>query len=336
MWVGALHSGAVQWASGGASGRFDPARSPLKAGEFMSTFRSAGSQQGPHGPLLTIGKFSILVGLSARMLRFYELQRLLEPACIDPHSSYRYYHPDQFTRAVYIRLLRNLDMPLKDIRRFLEEPDLHTAALHLGEHRARIAEKMVVYAHSLEVLRSMETRPGQLYPVQQVTVPAQASLCLRFCIPIYRKDQTRTFALGRLREELARMGVHAAGPCFSVTDLPRAASPLEASRLELQGDPFEERPHIFGVPMAMFTEAPPGFELCWTEAHTALSTLNVGGFEPIHLALQSLFRHASEVDLRLGTRYREVYWTSPLDTPHKEHYRTEVQMVLADEAQSPE
>ncbi len=283
-------------------------------------------------PLLTIGKFSILVGLSARMLRFYELQRLLTPTRTDPQSNYRYYHPDQFTRAVYIRLLRNLDMPLKDIRRFLDEADVQAAVAQLAEHRERIAEKIVVYERSLAVLRGMETRPGQLYPVQQVTLQAQPALCLRFSLPIYRKDQTRTFALGKLREELVRLGLDAAGPCFSSTELPRALSPLEASRLELQGDPFEERLHVFGVPLAQATEPPPGFELCWTRARQALSTLNVGGFEPIHLALQAMFLHASEAGLSLSTQYREVYWTSPLDTPRKEHYRTEVQMTIADMA----
>ncbi|PNY79644.1 MerR family transcriptional regulator [Deinococcus koreensis] len=279
--------------------------------------------------LLTIGRFSVMVGLSARMLRFYELQQLLAPAHIDPQSKYRYYHPDQFTRAVYIRLLRNLDMPLRDIRRFLDEPDLPAAVAQLGEHRGRIAEKIVVYEHSLEVLRSMEARPGQLYPVREVRVEAQTALCLRFCIPIHRKDQTRTFALGRLREALVRVGARAAGPCFSSNDLLPARDPLEASRRELQGDPFEERPHLFGVPVVGATEPPEGFELCWTEPHQALSTLNVGGYEPIHLALQSLFHHAAQADLTLSTHYRELYWTSPLDTPRKEHYRTEVQLMIA-------
>jgi DNA-binding transcriptional MerR regulator len=309
---------------------------PLPGGTAQSKAVSPDHPAHRSGGLLTIGRFSVLVGLSARMLRFYELQRLLIPAHTDPQSSYRYYHPDQFTRAVYIRLLRNLDMPVREIRRFLEEDDLQAAVAQLSEHRGRIAEKIMVYEHSLEVLRSMEARPGQLYPVREVTPGAQSALCLSFSIPIYRKDQTRTFALGRLRGALAELNLRAAGPCFSETHLPPAASPLEAAHSELSGDPFEERAHLFGVPLEAGAVAPPGFELRWCGPARALSTLNLGGFEPIHLALQSLFRHAAENELRLGTLYRELYWTSPLDTPHKEHYRTEVQIMIDNGQQQPE
>jgi DNA-binding transcriptional MerR regulator len=41
-------------------------------------------------------------------------------AYVDPDSGYRYYRPSQAARAEAIRRLRDLDMPLDEIRRVLD------------------------------------------------------------------------------------------------------------------------------------------------------------------------------------------------------------------------
>lgn len=57
--------------------------------------------------------------LSVKTLRYYHEVGLLEPRHIDPHSGYRHYAVDQVAHAQLIRRLRDLRMPLADIRAVL-------------------------------------------------------------------------------------------------------------------------------------------------------------------------------------------------------------------------
>ncbi|HEX7995426.1 MAG TPA: MerR family transcriptional regulator, partial [Streptosporangiaceae bacterium] len=61
---------------------------------------------------LTIGEFATLTHLSIRTLRRYHQAGLLEPAKVDPHTSYRYYAAEQIPTAQVIHQLRELDVPL--------------------------------------------------------------------------------------------------------------------------------------------------------------------------------------------------------------------------------
>ena len=63
-----------------------------------------------------IGKFAYLSGLSAKTLRFYDEIGLLRPAAVDPRTRYRLYRPQQLGEAASIIALRELGMPLADIR----------------------------------------------------------------------------------------------------------------------------------------------------------------------------------------------------------------------------
>src|SRR3954452_22692853 len=65
---------------------------------------------------LTIGQFARMTYLSATTLRHYHGVGLLEPADVDAVSGYRYYTTDQVSAAHVIRRLRDLDMPLDDVR----------------------------------------------------------------------------------------------------------------------------------------------------------------------------------------------------------------------------
>jgi DNA-binding transcriptional MerR regulator len=65
---------------------------------------------------LAIGDFSRMTHLSVKALRHYHDVGLLEPAEVDPASGYRFYEPSQVPIAQVIRRLRDLGMPLDDIK----------------------------------------------------------------------------------------------------------------------------------------------------------------------------------------------------------------------------
>ena len=71
--------------------------------------------------LLTISAFARQVGLTPSALRFYDDCGLLRPASVDEQNGYRYYAPSQEARAALLRDLREIDLPLADVRVVLDE-----------------------------------------------------------------------------------------------------------------------------------------------------------------------------------------------------------------------
>lgn len=74
--------------------------------------------------LYPIGTVASLFHVSVSILRHYEKEGLLIPKWIDPETNYRYYSSDQFEVLNIIRYLRALDMPLKEIKDFLNNRDI--------------------------------------------------------------------------------------------------------------------------------------------------------------------------------------------------------------------
>ena len=70
--------------------------------------------------LMTIGDFARDAGLTPKALRLYDDLGLLRPACVDPHSGYRWYAPSQLERARLVATLRLLGMPLARITQVVD------------------------------------------------------------------------------------------------------------------------------------------------------------------------------------------------------------------------
>ncbi|MEU0090148.1 MerR family transcriptional regulator, partial [Kribbella sp. NPDC006257] len=79
--------------------------------------------------LLTISAFARRVGLAPSALRFYDDCGLLRPAEVDEQNGYRYYSPSQEPRATLLRDLREIDLPLADVRVVLDEEAARGAAV---------------------------------------------------------------------------------------------------------------------------------------------------------------------------------------------------------------
>ena len=71
--------------------------------------------------LLSIGEVSKITGASIKSLRYYERIKILEPAYVDPDSSYRYYTFDQMELIGIIMFCVELDIPLKKLTEFIDE-----------------------------------------------------------------------------------------------------------------------------------------------------------------------------------------------------------------------
>ena len=94
--------------------------------------------------MLAIGEFSRLTHLSVRTLRRYHDADLLVPATVDPSTGYRSYSPDQIPTAQVIHRLRELDVPLPEVRRIVRssDPDPDARAALVSDHLLRLEAEL--------------------------------------------------------------------------------------------------------------------------------------------------------------------------------------------------
>src|SRR5258705_1274170 len=106
---------------------------------------------------VTIGEFSSLTHLSLKTLHHYHDIGLLAPARIDPSSGYRRYETAQVPIAQLIRRLRDLQMPLAQVREVVEAPDLTSRDQALRLHLDQMESDLVRTQQVVASLRSMLT-----------------------------------------------------------------------------------------------------------------------------------------------------------------------------------
>ncbi len=87
--------------------------------------------------LLSIGRFARLSGVSIGALRHYHELGLLEPARVDSETAYRSYARGQLEEARLIARLRELELPLPEIRAILGADQTERRRL-LAAHRSRL------------------------------------------------------------------------------------------------------------------------------------------------------------------------------------------------------
>ena len=105
--------------------------------------------------LLSIGRFARLAGLSVGALRHYDELGLLRPAAIDRYTGYRRYRRTQLETARTIARLRDLELPLDEIRDVLAMDDPAEQRRRLASHRARIVARSDRLTRVLHVVGRM-------------------------------------------------------------------------------------------------------------------------------------------------------------------------------------
>lgn len=105
--------------------------------------------------LIPIGRFARLSGLSIGALRHYDELDLLRPADVDRFTGYRRYRPEQLDVARAIGRLRDLEVPIDEIREVLAADDPADRRLRIGEHERRLQARVDRLVHLLHVTRQL-------------------------------------------------------------------------------------------------------------------------------------------------------------------------------------
>lgn len=125
---------------------------------------------------LGIGEFGRLSGLSVGALRHYDELGVITPAQVDRATSYRRYRRQQLDDARLVSTLRELEMPLEEIRELLATDDPAARRAVLTRHRSRVEARATRLGRVLHhLLHLIDPTPAATAKETAVTNPTTVS-----------------------------------------------------------------------------------------------------------------------------------------------------------------
>ena len=142
---------------------------------------------------LSIGEFARMSRLSPKALRMYDELGLLAPARVDAQTGYRWYDPAQLDRARLVASLRQVGMPLAEIKAVLDLAP-GDAAERLAGYWATVETDHVARGQLARYLVDrLSGKRSVMYEVSTRQLPARQLLCLKRHV----ENQDAVFALGK-------------------------------------------------------------------------------------------------------------------------------------------
>ncbi|MFJ2952592.1 MerR family transcriptional regulator [Streptomyces sp. NPDC087226] len=269
---------------------------------------------------LTIGEFSRITHLSIRALRRYHEQGLLVPAEVDPATGYRYYAPAQVRPALTVKRFRELDLPLPDLRRFLEAEaagaaDRGAAQGIVAAHLRRLDDRLGRTQRAVQALREL-LDPEAQRAVSLDVLPPQRVLAVSVDVPPGAGLEWYDAAMRDLDAAAGRRPV-----------LPPGGRYEHSLFTEGHGRATVYLP----------AEPPPGpeasavvREVLLPERTAAVAT-HSGPHDDLDLTYAAVGSFAARSGLRSGDLVEEVYLVGPRDTEQSDRWRTLVAWLVDSE-----
>jgi len=264
--------------------------------------------------LLSIGRFARMTGLTIRTLRRYDAMGVLVPAHVGEDTGYRYYTLEQARDGEAIRRLRELDVPLDEVRPLIHAtPEVLREALEA--HRARLEGREVELRQTVEELSRLIDGKEQLVPEKEM---------FRFEIGIEDLEESKVLVI---REHVHQDEMSTVVP----RDIAEVHAYVQELGLGFHGPPICVCPFSnedgtldaeIGWPVPTEVPGKGRIELETLPATRALVMKHVGPFS----ALASSYRLMSEVMEENGLDAtgapREVYLTDPKEVSDPNEYET--------------
>jgi DNA-binding transcriptional MerR regulator len=132
-----------------------------------------------HVDQMSIGEFARRSRLSAKALRLYDELGLLPPARVDEDSGYRLYEPGQLKQARLIATLRQLQVPLVEIKAILPLEPVQAAERVRELWAATEAGHTARRALAASLIDELSGKRSVMYEVSTREMPERSLLCLK-------------------------------------------------------------------------------------------------------------------------------------------------------------
>jgi DNA-binding transcriptional MerR regulator len=257
---------------------------------------------------VTIGEFSRLTHLSVKTLHHYHDIALLAPAAIDPGSGYRRYEVTQVPTAQLIRRLRELQMPLAQVREVIEAPDIATRDQTLRLHLDQMERELIRTQEVVASLRSMLTLSPVELAVEYRFVPAFCAYAVTDRVPRDQIDVWCSTTFGRLGAIAGELGITAtAGATYSDEFFTDDVGEVVAFLPVTPGQAPYEGVELVDLPAGFFAV-----------------TVHAGPFTDFDRTYGALGSHVAEHCAIAPGPIRELYVVGPGETVDPTAYQTEI------------
>jgi DNA-binding transcriptional MerR regulator/effector-binding domain-containing protein len=259
---------------------------------------------------LTVGDFSRITHLSVKTLRHYHQVGLLEPATVNPDTGYRYYSGEQIPTAQVIRRLRDLEMPVGEVKAVLDAPDAAARNVLIAAHLDRLEAGLAQTRAAVDSLRNLLQPPASVPAIEHRSVPAVRAAGI--IAVVERADVLAWWhgALGELRATVRAQGLHVTGPSGGVY----------ASEL-FQHDHGEA---IVFIPVEGSVRAIGRVTPIVVPAAELAVLSHQGSLDDADLSYAMLGSYATTHEISIDGPLREYYLRGAGDTPDEAEWRTEI------------
>jgi DNA-binding transcriptional MerR regulator len=265
--------------------------------------------------LLTIGEFSRASYLTIKTLRHYHDVGLLEPAQVDDWSRYRYYRADQIQTAQAIRRLRELEMPVEQVKGVLHAADAAERNALIAAHLERMEQQLERTTTAVASLRGLLEQGNGEIAVEFRAVPPTPALSISAVVTLDALVSWWTEAFDELTGTLAANGQRPAGNSGALY----APDLFEQANGEVVVFvPVAERVAAAGRVRPLTV---PGAELA--------VVIHNGTHDDLDRSYGALGGYLAEHDLEVEEPVREYYLVGPRDTDDADQWQTEIAWPIA-------
>jgi DNA-binding transcriptional MerR regulator/effector-binding domain-containing protein len=261
-------------------------------------------------PTVPVGQFATLTHLSVKTLRHYHDVGLLEPARVDAETGYRYYSLDQLPAAQLIRRLRNLKMPIPDVRSVLLAHDPNARNELIGLHLDRLEAELADTRAAVNSLRVLLDTARTRAPITRRRVAAFTAISIGDTIEPGDVLSWWQGALGELRTYARNENLSPTGPAGGIFD--------EALYQQ------ERAGATVYLPIAATTSGGGRIRRVQISAAELAITTHHGSAADIDLAYADLGSYLAEHHIRVGPQIREHYLCDESNTDDQTQWRTEI------------
>lgn len=242
-----------------------------------------------------IGTFSIMTGITVKALRYYHDEGILIPKEVDVLTGYRLYSNEQVELANMIKLLRNCDFSVREIKSILLEcDDLNDIPFYLDE-KVDIIDSEI--QRLLEVKKCIDIEKEKRKVVKVINEYQVIKKTL---------DTTKVIAT-RYKGKYEDCGAYIG----SLYKYARGSAKDVPFNLYYDGEHKEEADIEVCIPVKKELNSKGDIIYRQVEGIDGISVIHIGPYDTIGSAYQALADYANEHNLEMQIPSREIYRKGP-------------------------
>lgn len=251
----------------------------------------------------TTGEFAALCGVSKHTLFHYDETGVFSPAVVG-ENGYRYYSVSQIEAFTLIAALREMDMPLAEVKSYLDRRSPRALVELLEEQERKLSAKLEQLRRTRALVHGKAALVRRAVEIDRAAVEVEEQgEALLVCTPARPFSDSRSSALA-VGEHVRYCQKHRVRSPHTIGSLlPRAAA--EA------GEFFDGYTFLY----TQVDRRPRGAQTLTKPAGSYLCACHIGGYESVGECYRRMLAHAEQAGLALGEAFYEDVLLDELAVP---------------------